>query len=96
MELFAVFRLFIAHKVQVRNACYMIKFVDLITFASEFVNEFAFPVEHDMLLMLNGFFLFNIPHYARNYHLPLSLLKIPLFSSSPLYSKSEINIDLPL
>jgi hypothetical protein len=60
-----VFSLLVTNKVQVRNTGYInsVIFIDLnkrLTLSSELVNELGLPVEHNVLLVLNGFFLYTI------------------------------------
>ena len=50
---------FIANEVKVGHASYtaVCHFKNLLTLSPKLVNEFGLPVEHNVLLMLNGFFL---------------------------------------
>jgi hypothetical protein len=52
-------RFFISNEMKVWHTCYTRGKppLSLLTFASELMDELAFPVEHDVSLMLNSFFL---------------------------------------
>lgn len=57
MEALIVFSFLISNEMQIRDTSYGKLVQRKLTFASEFVDQFAFPEEHDMFLMFDCFFL---------------------------------------
>jgi hypothetical protein len=58
------------------HATQLVNNINGLTLSSEFVDELGLPVEHDVLLVLNGFFLNNNKrsHYGKR-HLTGSIIK---------------------